>query len=128
MRERNNKSSFKVKYISQENNLCDLFHRKVFIWSFQNDIQSLDFVLYHKTSNNMKSNDSVFRLVWFVIINPNALKFSISLSGCDHKGNVLDVEKKMKWKPKVFELTYFCSLIYILNNFERWCIKAGKFE
>ena len=53
MRERNNKSSFKVKYISQENNLCDLFHRKVFIWSFQNDIQSLDFVLYSKTSNNM---------------------------------------------------------------------------
>ena len=49
MRERNDKSSFKVKYISQENNLCDLFHRKVFIWSFQNDIQSLDFVLYKTT-------------------------------------------------------------------------------
>ena len=53
MRERNNKSSFKVKYISQENNLCDLFHRKVFIWSFQNDIQSLHVVLYKKTSNNI---------------------------------------------------------------------------
>ena len=49
MRERNNKSSFKVKYISQENNLCDLFPHKVFIWSFQNDIQSLDFVLYKIT-------------------------------------------------------------------------------
>ena len=54
MRERNDKSSFKVKYISQENNLFDLFHRKVFIWSFQNDIQSLDFVLYNKTSSNIK--------------------------------------------------------------------------
>ena len=73
-------------------------------------------------------NDSVFRLVWFVIINPKVLELSVSLSGCDHKENVWDVEKKMKWKRKVFELTYFCSLIYILNNFERWCIKAGKFE
>ena len=73
-------------------------------------------------------NDSVFRLVWFVIINPKVLKFSVSLSVSDHKENVLDFEKKMKWKRKVFELTYFCSLIYILNNFERWCIKAGKFE
>ena len=54
MRERNDKSSFKVKYISQENNLCDLFDRKVFICSFQNDIQSLDFVLYNKTSSNIK--------------------------------------------------------------------------
>ena len=70
----------------------------------------------------------MFRLVWFVIINPKVLELSVSLSGCDHQENVWDVEKKMKWKPKVFELTYFCSLIYILNNFERWCIKAGKFE
>ena len=67
-------------------------------------------------------------IILIIIINHNVLKFSVSLSGCDHKENVWAVEKKMKWKRKVFELTYFCSLIYILNNFERWCIKAGKFE
>ena len=35
-------------------------------------------------------------MILIIIINHNVLKFSVSLSGCDHKENVLDVEKRMK--------------------------------